>query len=109
MGMPKVFLSFLRGDFLVLEICSRNMGDDFPANRANFSLEIAHTGLPGVGADDLLQASFCEADLARAQSVLAYLARNQITVRNGDLFFIRITRQGDNFHPVTQRARDRLQ
>ncbi len=59
--------------------------------------------------DDAAHGVFGKLDFVGQEAVLAPLARDEITVGDAHFFSLGITREGQDFHAVTQGGRDGVQ
>ena len=103
----KLFDMFGR-DIKLIAFAFRNAGPDLARNGTDLSFQITNAGLTRIVADDPLQSLVSEADFFRAQTILANLARDQISFCDGNLFVIGVTRKPNDFHPVKQWTWDRF-
>src|SRR2546425_5061394 len=84
----------------------RHLARDLPANGGEFTFEIPHPCLTGVGGDNVGNSRLREAYMLRYEPMLAQLAWQQIAPGDVQLFVVRIARERNNLHAVTQSPRD---
>ena len=90
----------------------RLMGRDLPRHLAgqpaDFPLQLANAGLPGVAGDDLREGVVGDRQLLGAHAVLAELAGDEILPRDLPLLPLGVPGEFDHFHPIEQRTRNVL-
>ena len=74
------------------------------ADFRNRTLQIPHTGFPGITLDNLTDTIIGDTQLGLLQAMLADLFGNQMILCNHQLLFIRIGTQFNDFHTVQQRT-----
>ena len=70
------------------------------------ALEVADAGLPRVAGDQLGEGGVGDLDVVDREAVLLDLFRDQVVLRDVDLFFEGVARQLDDLHTVAQGRRD---
>ena len=76
--------------------------NQLPADLCNLTLQGTNAGFAGIVPDDIQTRGFGNVDLANLQPIEFGLLRNEVTLRNAELFVFRITRNADDFHAVQQ-------
>src|SRR5690554_541899 len=76
------------------------------ADLGNLPLQAAHTGFPGVVADQVAQGLFRQLELVLTQAISLDLLGQQVTQGNVDLLVFGVTRNPDDLHTVQQRRRN---
>ena len=106
--MLKKLFDLFRRDIKLIAFALRNTSPDFARHRADLSFQITNARLTRVVANNLLQRLISETNFFGTQTVLANLARDQISFRDGNLFIIGITGKPNDLHAVKQWTGDRL-
>ncbi len=75
---------------------------DLTADGSDPPFQVADAGFARVLVDDGLQRVLGQADLVRAQAILADLPGDQVSFGDGDLFALGVTGKLDDLHPVQQ-------
>ena len=79
--------------------------DDLAADPRDLPLQVAHSGLAGVVANDVAQAADREAKLVLAHAVILHLLGDQVIARDGQLLVLGVAGNPQDFHAVEQRRR----
>ena len=76
------------------------MRADFTADRTDAAFQIADPGLARIQVNDGLDGIIGQRYFSRTKAILAHLARDQISLGNGNFLALGITGELDDFHPV---------
>src|SRR5574341_755345 len=106
--MIEIFFDQLRANCRFFQLPFSNTRCQFSTNRPYFSLQISNTCLPRIFTDDLPQRVISEFHFGFAQTVFAYLPRDEVSFRDRDLLTLSVAREKDNLHSITQRTGDCL-
>ena len=77
-----------------------------PERLADFPLQVAHTGLPRVVLDDLVQRGIGDLDLLGLEAVRVQLPAHEIAPSDLQLFLGRVAGEADDLHAIAQRTGD---
>src|SRR5215831_14111500 len=103
------FTNDFRSDDHLLGFVFSDAARLLPRDGADFALQTANTGFAREAVNDLLQSGVGEFELfADFQAVLGRLLRDQVFVRDMQLFLAGVARQFDDLHTVTQRLGNRI-
>src|SRR5436305_150331 len=91
-----------------LDLARRDLARHLAGELAERPLELAHTGLAGVAADQLGDRLVADRELLGPQAVLPELPRQQVTAGDGELLALRVARELHHLHAVEERPRDVL-
>ena len=80
----------------------------FAAEGGELALQNADAGFPRIVGDDLADRPVADAQLRSAQAVLFPLLRQQVRLRDVQLFLVGVAAELDDLHAVQKRARDRV-
>ncbi len=78
----------------------------FAAYCGNLALQAADARLPGIGVNQLVDGLRRNVQHLGRHPVLFELLRDQVLLRDMELFLMRIAAEGNHVHPVVQRLRD---
>ena len=79
---------------------------DFAQQPSELALEVAHAGFAGVVGDDPAQRLLADRDFIGAETVALELPLQQMIASDGQLLFLGVAVEPDDFHPVQQRSRN---
>src|SRR5439155_2423932 len=108
LGTPDQVTHILGVDGNPLDVAAGDLARDLASELPDLALQLAHAGLARVARDDLAQRSVRHRELLRSQTILAHLPRNQIALRDLELFTLGVARERYGLQAVEQRARDAL-
>src|SRR5438034_8537766 len=91
-----------------LDLPAGDLARDLAPELPDLTLQLADAGLTGVARDDLAQRGVRDRELLWRQTVFVQLSRNQLALRDLELFTLGVTREGHRLQAVEQRARDAL-
>src|SRR5439155_22143859 len=95
-------------DRYALELAAGELARDLAPELPDLPLHLADARLTRIARDDLAERSVRDRELLQREAVLTHLPRDQIALRDLQLFTLGVAREGHGLQPVEQRAGDAL-
>ena len=103
---PEVRLELAGADAYFLRRGAQQLPlDHLAAYPRDLALQVAHTGLAGVVANNVAQAADREAELVLSHAIVLHLLGDQVIARDGQFLVLGVAGNPQDFHPVQQRRR----
>src|SRR6185503_6281606 len=99
-------LQMLGHDIEDVALALRHLQRNLAGKSPDAALELSHSGLASVAADDGLQSFVCYVDLLFTKPGLSYLPGNQIPLGDVQFLLLAIAGEPDDFHSISQSRRN---